>query len=130
MYTPQFFLFGLTLSCLAGWVTANPIAYDVVVNTSSISGTSGSVGFQFQSRTAGNASRVAADPEFCERWVSCGQPIADRGRQWSVASGAYVRQRDGIQRLLRGIQVRLNPFIQSEPLWPCTQLARRYIDVG
>jgi hypothetical protein len=40
-------LLGTLLSCLAGVVSASPITYNVTVNTSSISGTAGSLDFNF-----------------------------------------------------------------------------------
>jgi hypothetical protein len=44
---PRFVLFGSLLSCIADIVAGGPIIYDVTVNTSSISGTAGSLDFNF-----------------------------------------------------------------------------------
>src|ERR1039458_8079270 len=44
---PRSVLFGALLSCLAGVVAAGPVTYNVTVNTSSISGTMGSLDFNF-----------------------------------------------------------------------------------
>lgn len=46
MYSRLVF-FGALLSCFGGLASANAVTYDVTVNTSSISGTAGSLDFQF-----------------------------------------------------------------------------------
>jgi hypothetical protein len=56
-------LAGVVTVLAAAPASAALITYDVTVDSSSISGTAGSLDFQFQSRPAGDAGGVAPDAQ-------------------------------------------------------------------